>query len=225
MNVDALTFNAHNQTTFPGFTARVFTLGDVSMLPTPIVKALYYYLLPGLEPPPDEFFYVPCWLKQNLTGSFDFKFGDLTINVPLKTLIAQRIDEDGHERCYLSVRSDSLQDEGEHGIYYLGYAFLRAAYAVFDQDNKAVWLAEHIDCGNEVVGLTKDNISGITGQCGGTDATASPTLVSGSTPTSSTSASTSSDKGNGANGLNPTVCTRFMAAVLLPMLLGMFVSL
>ena len=69
------------------------------------------------------------------------------------------------------------------GFPVLGDSFLRRAYAVFDQDNRNIHLAQAANCGSEIVtiGSGPDAVPSVTGEC-------SPATAAAATSTTSTSA-------------------------------------
>jgi hypothetical protein len=103
----------------------------------------------------------------DIKGSVDFKFGDKTIKVPYADFIWHN-----EERCVLGVFQD---DE----FPVLGDTFLRAAYVVYDWDNRNVWIANNEDCGTNLVaiGTGPDSVPDLVGQCG-SDSDATTTSAS-----------------------------------------------
>ena len=111
-----------------------------SFLPTPIYEAFTALFSDGQRDPKSNYFFVPCGVKQ-LAGSIDFYFGSKTIRVSLNDIIWKV-----QERCILGV----LPDDDEP---MLGDTFLRAAYVVFDQDNRNIHLAQAANCGTNLVAI------------------------------------------------------------------------
>ncbi|KAM0234576.1 hypothetical protein ACHAPO_006470 [Fusarium lateritium] len=103
----------------------------------------------------------------DIKGSVDFKFGDKTIKVPYADFIWHN-----DERCVLGV----FQDDD---FPVLGDTFLRAAYVVYDWDNRNVWIANNEDCGTNLVaiGTGPDSVPDLVGQCG-SDSEATTTSAS-----------------------------------------------
>ncbi|PTD06830.1 putative aspartic-type endopeptidase opsB [Fusarium culmorum] len=118
----------------------------------------------------------------DIKGSVDFKFGDKTIKVPYADFIWHN-----DERCVLGVFQD---DE----FPVLGDTFLRAAYVVYDWDNRNVWIANNEDCGTNLVaiGTGPDAVPDLVGQCGSdseTTTSASETASATETETETETAS------------------------------------
>ncbi|PCD27874.1 hypothetical protein FGRA07_03013 [Fusarium graminearum] len=118
----------------------------------------------------------------DIKGSVDFKFGDKTIKVPYADFIWHNDD-----RCVLGVFQD---DE----FPVLGDTFLRAAYVVYDWDNRNVWIANNEDCGTNLVaiGTGPDAVPDLVGQCGSdseTTTSASETASATETETETETAS------------------------------------
>lgn len=140
---------------------------DVSWLPWEIAESVAGDFGLAIAEDNYEWYIVPCSAK-NLTGSLDLKFGDLALSIPYGDLVLQGDIRDRLvDECYLSVMPRNATDEGP--IYWLGQNIMGHLYTVFDQESRAVWLAEYDNCGTEVVEITKDEnaIAGINGQCGG----------------------------------------------------------
>ncbi|RGP69082.1 hypothetical protein FLONG3_7935 [Fusarium longipes] len=91
----------------------------------------------------------------DIKGTVDFKFGDKVIKVPYADFIWHNED-----RCVLGV----FQDDD---FPVLGDTFLRAAYVVYDWDNRNVWIANNEDCGTNLVaiGTGPDAVPDLAGEC------------------------------------------------------------
>lgn len=140
---------------------------DVSWLPWEIAESVAGDFGLAIAEDNYEWYIVSCSAK-NLTGSLDLKFGDLALSIPYGDLVLQGDIRDRLvDECYLSVMPRNATDEGP--IYWLGQNIMGHLYTVFDQESRAVWLAEYDNCGTEVVEITKDEnaIAGMNGQCGG----------------------------------------------------------
>ncbi|EGX88046.1 yapsin, putative [Cordyceps militaris CM01] len=121
---------------------------------------------------------VPCALrKENKT--VDFKFGAAVVKVSFGDFIWQA----GTNLCVLGVVPSAASSK----TWSLGDSFLRAAYAVFDQDNKNVWLAQSADCGTNLVAFGKgaDAVKPLQGECGQSAGTSSSTTTSPAATSSS----------------------------------------
>ncbi|KAI1844743.1 hypothetical protein JX266_009199 [Neoarthrinium moseri] len=144
------------------------------------------------------FYLVDCSLN-NLPGTVDFAFPGITIQVPYNEMIRELRTSFGTQ-CYLGITPNS-------DFVLLGDTMLRSAYAVFDQTNDAIHLAQYVNCGtNEVEITTSMNMSQITGQCdppnfrNSASSTGSGTLPTG-TATGTGAAAGSTGTGNAAPAL------------------------
>ncbi|KAI1855343.1 hypothetical protein JX265_006514 [Neoarthrinium moseri] len=178
MNVDSLTLrNGINESSHPGFKVMTHSMDEVSYLPTKVVNEIASaFGIYNTSDEIDEWYVVPCESKDLVKGSVDLHFGALNVSIPYADFIIsstqlEEIDyETARELCYLSTFPwDDLEVEKDIDFYYLGHPFLRAVYAVYDQDNRAMWLANRNECGSDIKEITKseDSISGIRGQCDG----------------------------------------------------------
>jgi hypothetical protein len=118
----------------------------------------------------------------DLKGSIDFKFGNTVIKVPYADFIWHNDD-----RCVLGVFQD---DE----FPVLGDTFLRAAYVVYDWDNRNVWLANNEDCGTNLVaiGSGPNAVPDLVGECGADNTKTSEVPTSTETASESVTESVSS---------------------------------
>lgn len=129
----------------------------LSLLPEAVVSSLASKF-PGASPDGSGGYHVPC-CYQNLPGSIDFSFGNLTITLPYSEFIWNSGDT-----CFLGVWYSP-----EDGVFILGDTFLRGAYTVFDQDNHALYMSEYETCGDDsdlaVVTAGPDVAARIQGNC------------------------------------------------------------
>ncbi|KAI0127551.1 eukaryotic aspartyl protease [Xylariales sp. AK1849] len=103
------------------------------------------------------FYAVDCALN-DIPGTVNFEFPGVTIQVPYNEMIRELSTGFG-VLCYLGISPNP-------DFVLLGDTVLRSAYAVFDQTNDAIHLAQYVNCGtNEVEITTSTNMSAITGQC------------------------------------------------------------
>ncbi|KAK3905580.1 aspartic peptidase domain-containing protein [Staphylotrichum tortipilum] len=125
-----------------------------SYLPTPIYQAFTAFFTDGQRDPKSNYYFVPCDVRK-LAGSIDFYFGSKTIRVLLNDFIWE-----AQGQCVLGV----LPNDDEPT---LGDTFLRAAYVVFDQDNRNIHLAQAADCGTNLVaiGSGADAVPSSAGRC------------------------------------------------------------
>lgn len=126
-----------------------------SHLPRPIYQAFADAFDPDvMYDPRTGYYYVPCEVA-DLEASVDFYFGAKAIRVPLRDFIWH---VQGY--CILGV----LPEDSEP---ILGDTFLRAAYVVFDQDNRNLHIAQAANCGTNLVaiGSGEDAVPSSTGLC------------------------------------------------------------
>ncbi|KAK3377348.1 aspartic peptidase domain-containing protein, partial [Lasiosphaeria ovina] len=96
-------------------------------------------------------------------GSIDFSFDELTIHIPFRDFIVRVpsvFTERGNETYCVIGAMPAFGD-----ILVLGDTFLRAAYAVFRQQEHMIYLAQHHDCGTNIVS-SHGKIDGLYGDCG-----------------------------------------------------------
>ena len=87
---------------------------------------------------------VPCEAPD---GSLDLTFGKAKISVPWREFIVDA----GNRHCYLTISSGGT--EQGYPELLLGIPFFRAAYLVFHQKRKEVWLGQADDCGSKIVSI------------------------------------------------------------------------
>ncbi|KAI0105576.1 acid protease [Hypoxylon sp. NC0597] len=103
------------------------------------------------------FYPVDCSLN-DLQGSLDFAFDGVTIKVPYNELVRELQTGFGTQ-CFLGI---SPSDD----FLLLGDTMLRSAYAVFDQTNNAIHLAQYVNCGTNEMEITpQTNMTAIKGDC------------------------------------------------------------
>lgn len=126
----------------------------VSALPGPIFNKILA-AFPTAKANGGAYVDVDCSVA-DVKGTVDFKFGNKVIKVPYADFIWHNED-----RCVLGVFQD---DE----FPVLGDTFLRAAYVVYDWDNRNVWIANNEDCGTNLVaiGTGPDSVPDLVGECG-----------------------------------------------------------
>ncbi|CDR46037.1 CYFA0S21e01376g1_1 [Cyberlindnera fabianii] len=135
-------------------------------------------------------YYVDC--PSSKTGiTLDFKFGDVTIKVPIEDMLAP-IDT-SYTYCALMVQPDQR--------YILGDTFLRHAYAVFDLENLEVQLAQYKSTNSvDIRNFNGDSVSVSSAAASSTSSSASSTGSSASsTRSSSSTSSTDSSVSNTYN--------------------------
>ncbi|KAK0629272.1 aspartic peptidase domain-containing protein [Bombardia bombarda] len=133
--------------------------GTLSRLPTPIFQAIGD-VFPGAAFDEDEGAFVVDCSVASQPGSVDFAFNNKVISVPYADFIWQV--KEGF--CIVGV----LPDDDEPVF---GDSFLRAAYVVYDQDNRNLHLAQAANCGTNVItiGSGVNAVPSSTGQCTGSD--------------------------------------------------------
>jgi aspartyl protease len=137
---------------------------------------------------------VPCSRGDTVNGSLELEFSGFTATIPYRDLLYPDNHPDAKEGdCYITVQPSWDLTEGPPE-YHLGSTFLRAMYAVFDQDNKAVWLAKYEDCGSEEVAFS--NGEDVRGQCNGGESESGES----SSDESSSDESSSGEGGSPNNG-------------------------
>ncbi|XWW92354.1 hypothetical protein V2A60_000277 [Cordyceps javanica] len=196
ISMDGLTVNRPDGTTqeglAPGASLPVFpdTGATLGHLPKGLVDAVAAGFPGARFDPARNQHTVPCSLRK-VDKTVDFKFGDALIKVPFNDFIWQA----GTDLCVLGVAPSPANSK----TWSLGDSFLRAAYAVFDQDNKNVWLAQSADCGTNLVAFGKgaNAVEALQGDCG------KPPVTSSSTTTTTTSTATTSSQTSSA----PTTTT------------------
>lgn len=163
--------------------------GTLSQLPSNIFQAFAAAFQGAEYDPSSGFYFLPCDMT-DLAGSVDFYFGETAIRVPFNDFIWQI-----EEYCILGV----VESDGEP---VLGDTFLRAAYVVFDQDNRNLHIAQAANCGENLVaiGSGKDAVPSVTGEC-----TELPTPTGGgkggNLDVTATRAPTGTFKGSGPTGV------------------------
>jgi Eukaryotic aspartyl protease len=191
------------------YTAAGYSLAvilDSGTTPSYIPQNLFNLILadfPGAVLQSSGVYTVPCSYATQ-SGTMDFGFGNVIINVPYSQFVWQPVAG----TCYLGVipMSSSIT------IPILGDTFLRGTYGeskeqwqnqqitdrvqvVYDQDNVSVYLANYVNCGTSVVAVPAGNgaASAFKGQCPSpSTTTSSSTSTSSSTTSSSSTSSTSS---------------------------------
>ncbi|RDA84093.1 putative aspartyl protease, partial [Ophiocordyceps camponoti-leonardi (nom. inval.)] len=137
----------------------------VSTLPDAIFSKILA-AFPTAQPPAagDNLYRVPCDLAA-ARGSLDFRFGKTRIRVFYSDFIWRQATG---KSCVLGAARDD-------NFPVLGDTFLRAAYVVYDWDNRNIHLAPSHDCGSRLVpiGSGPDAVPSVAGECG-PGATASP---------------------------------------------------
>lgn len=131
----------------------------VSALPTKLFNKIKD-AFPGVTPSPKEensgLYRIPCDVGEQ-NGTVNFSFGKTEINVPYKDFIWKQSDG----LCILGVTPDDK-------FPVLGDTFLRAAYVVYDMDNRNLHIARNEDCGSALlpIGNGPNAVPSVEGDCG-----------------------------------------------------------
>ncbi|KAK4107889.1 acid protease [Canariomyces notabilis] len=158
-----------------------------SYLPPAIYEAFASAFNDAEYDPRTGFYYLPCDVA-DVDGSVDFYFGEKAIRVSLNDFIWQ---VQGY--CILGVLPDN-----EEPI--LGDTFLRAAYVVFDQDNRNLHIAQAANCGTNLVAIGSgvDAVPSSTGEC---TELPTPTATGGSLDFTTSRPPASTFTGSGPTGV------------------------
>ncbi|TLD09648.1 hypothetical protein PspLS_11746 [Pyricularia sp. CBS 133598] len=113
--------------------------GTVCQLPQAIFKGIGDAFPGATYDSRSGFYQVDCNQATSINGSIDFGFGDKVIRVGY----ADFIWRPARNVCVLGVRALASQ----RGEPILGASFLRAAYVVYDQENRNLHLAQAANCG------------------------------------------------------------------------------
>ncbi|KAI3320362.1 eukaryotic aspartyl protease [Xylariaceae sp. AK1471] len=103
------------------------------------------------------FYPVDCKFNDQ-PGTLDFAFSGVTINVPYKEVVRELQTGFGTQ-CFLGISPSE-------DFALLGDTMLRSAYAIFDQTNNAIHLAQYTNCGSAEKEITAQlNLSTVKGDC------------------------------------------------------------
>ncbi|KAI0196486.1 aspartic peptidase domain-containing protein [Astrocystis sublimbata] len=113
---------------------------------------------------PRGFYPVDCRFGQD-PGTLNFAFDGVTIRVPFREVVRE-IQSPFGMSCYLGISPSE-------DFVLLGDTMLRSVYAVFDQTNEAIHLAQYSNCGSKEMEITSQmNLGKIKGDCSAPDFTA-----------------------------------------------------
>ncbi|KAH6662634.1 aspartic peptidase domain-containing protein [Plectosphaerella plurivora] len=156
-----------NVTRVPGFNFHSSPLGTGGYIPSDIAAIIaraYGVYEPSDEDADPKYITYPidCELRDRVNGSVALEFpGGLNVSIPYREFISgYSIYGTPVTDCYIGSGPRTTPSDS----WAIGNSFLRRVYAVFDQDEKAVWLAKYQNCGSEVVKFEREE--GIRGQCG-----------------------------------------------------------
>ncbi|KAK5658058.1 hypothetical protein OQA88_2614 [Cercophora sp. LCS_1] len=130
--------------------------GTLSRLPTPIFQAIGESFPTAQFDRRSGFYIIDCSVLDE-AGTVDFYFSDnLRIAVSYRDFSWHLTDGS----CVLGI----LPDDDEP---VLGDSFLRAAYVVHDQDNRALHIAQAANCGTSIVSIGSGSraVPSVTGKC------------------------------------------------------------
>ncbi|KAK7967587.1 aspartic-type endopeptidase opsB [Apiospora aurea] len=187
-----------------GFAAYIDSASSVSRLPGRVVDGIGR-AFPGAQKDASGNYVVDCDATAAAAGTVDFRLADKTIRVPWKDFI-WKMPSNG--LCAVGVAAEENQD-----LVTLGASFLRAAYVVFDQDNRHVHVAQAANCGTQLlaIGTGPDAVPSVTGGCLASTTTASPTATPDPTTTDPTTTdptatgATTTGEGNTTTVVSPTI--------------------
>lgn len=163
--------------------------GTMTRLPAEVFEAVGS-VFPGAQYDSESgYFLVDCDVGDS-SGSVDFVFGDKVISVAFDDFIWRVPSVE--DTCVLGILADDgeftrattggKQREADTTFAeepVLGDTFLRAAYVVYDQDNRNLHLAQAANCGASLVAISTglDAVPSVTGDC---TATAPEAVLTGS---------------------------------------------
>ncbi|KAK8912907.1 putative aspartic-type endopeptidase opsB [Metarhizium anisopliae] len=117
----------------------------LTQLPRSMVTEILKAFPSARQDPNDANQYIVDCAAASLAGTVDFKFGNTVINVRYDDFLWKQPQ---HGICVLGVSPND-------SFFVLGDTFLRSAYAVYDMDNRNVYLAPAADCGTNLVPIGK----------------------------------------------------------------------
>jgi aspartyl protease len=161
MTVDGATLDngTGGRTTISGFKVAPASTSPFSYLPSDIVVAEAFGVGNWTDP---EWAVVPCSRADGVKGSLELDFAGFTASIPYSEFIQPLEGTNPKGDCLINVQQ--MEFGGPFPVWYLGNTFLRSVYAVFDQENMAVWMAKSADCGSEPVAFKGSDVKG---QCEG----------------------------------------------------------
>ncbi|ORY64500.1 aspartic peptidase domain-containing protein, partial [Pseudomassariella vexata] len=128
------------------FSAIIDTGASFTILPEDVMKAALAYFPAAVFNENVGAWTIDCQYRDR-DATLDFGFGDAIINVPFHELIWEREPN----QCLLGLA------EAMPGVSaIIGDNFMRAAYVVFDQEKRSVFMANYKDCGSEILASTED---------------------------------------------------------------------
>ncbi|GJN67732.1 hypothetical protein PLICBS_001760 [Purpureocillium lilacinum] len=178
--MDGMSVSSGNGTTTPVFDkvngVPVFldSGGTLSQLPTYVVKELLKSFPSAKKN--GKVYTVECPARDSKM-TIDFKFGNTTVYAPVNDFIWR-----SGKYCILGAFENDKDA-------ILGDSFLRAAYVVYDQDNKNIYIANNEDCGSNLIAIGKgpNAVPSVVGEC-----RRGLSLVSSSVSSTTTSSQSSS---------------------------------
>ncbi|KAI1120323.1 aspartic peptidase domain-containing protein [Nemania abortiva] len=147
-----------NTKQYPNTSMEVFldSGATLTLLPTTLANAIAADF--GADATDSNGFYpVDCDFN-NQSGTLNFDFTGVTIRVPYREIVRE-IQTSFGLQCYLGI---SPSDD----FALLGDTMLRSAYAVFDQTNNAIHLAQYSNCGSNEKEITaQTDLGSVKGDC------------------------------------------------------------
>ncbi|POS70765.1 hypothetical protein DHEL01_v210839 [Diaporthe helianthi] len=164
--------------------------GTMTRLPTEVFEAIGSVFAGAQYDSESGFFIIDCDVGDS-SGSVDFVFGEKVISVAFDDFIWRVPDVD--DACVLGVLADDEEPV-------LGDTFLRAAYVVYDQDNRNLHLAQAANCGTSLMAISSgsDAVPSVMGDC-------TATAEAGALTASLTATEAPSTITNGPGGLNSAI--------------------
>lgn len=139
--------------------------GTLSRLPAAMFRAIGESFPTARYDRTSGFYVVNCNVR-DLNGTVDFGFGTGSNAKLIRVSFADFIWRASSVSCVVGV----LPIESDRGEPVLGASFLRAAYVVYDQDNRNIHLAQAANCGSGSQGIASigsgtDAVPSATGRC------------------------------------------------------------
>ncbi|KAJ0157334.1 Candidapepsin-3, partial [Colletotrichum tanaceti] len=199
MNALSLTPPSRRTRVYPGSRMPVFldSGATLTLLPEPLADMIAAdFGSPAVDA--NGFYPVSCALVR-LDGTLDFDFDGVKIRVPYREMIRELPTTP--PACYLGIAPSS-------DFTLLGDTFLRSAYAVFDLETDAAYLAQYTNCGTRTMPINRpEDIAAIRGLCPDPAGAAAPSpVINGTTtpPASGSGLGFGLGSGPGAGSTLPT---------------------
>ncbi|GAP88819.2 putative eukaryotic aspartyl protease [Rosellinia necatrix] len=164
IGMDSLSISPPNGTTkqYPNTSMAVFldSGATLSLLPTALANAIAADF-GAAATDANGFYPVDCDFN-NQPGTLNFAFPGVTIRVSYREIVRE-IQTGFGIQCYLGISPSE-------DFVLLGDTMLRSAYAVFDQTNDAIHIAQYSNCGSNEREITANmNFGDVKGDCAAPD--------------------------------------------------------